>query len=53
MQVLCTHAGFMCLDTDLAAGNMGMLDMVTALEWVQVTSLADFLLPNFLTILLP
>ena len=26
--------GFMCLDTDQAAGNMGMLDMVTALEWV-------------------
>ena len=25
--------GFMCLDTDEAAGNMGMLDMVTALEW--------------------
>jgi len=26
--------GFMCLDTDQAAGNMGMLDMVVALEWV-------------------
>jgi len=26
--------GFMCLDTDEAAGNMGMLDQVTALEWV-------------------
>ena len=26
--------GFLCLDTDEAAGNMGMLDMVTALEWV-------------------
>jgi len=26
--------GFMCLDTDEAAGNMGLLDMVTALEWV-------------------
>ena len=25
----------MCLDTEEAAGNMGMLDMVTALEWVQ------------------
>ena len=25
----------MCLDTDEAAGNMGMLDMVLALEWVQ------------------
>ena len=27
--------GFLCLDTEEAAGNMGMLDMVTALEWVQ------------------
>ena len=27
--------GFMCLDTDESAGNMGMLDMVLALEWVQ------------------
>lgn len=27
--------GFMCLNTEEAAGNMGMLDMVTALEWVQ------------------
>ena len=27
--------GFMCLDTEESAGNMGMLDMVTALEWVQ------------------
>ena len=27
--------GFMCLDTDEAAGNMGMLDMVEALKWVQ------------------
>ena len=26
--------GFLCLDTDEAAGNMGMLDMVVALEWV-------------------
>jgi carboxylesterase type B len=26
--------GFMCLDTAEAAGNMGMLDMVVALEWV-------------------
>jgi len=26
--------GFLCLDSDQAAGNMGMLDMVTALEWV-------------------
>jgi len=26
--------GFLCLDTDQAAGNMGMLDMVVALEWV-------------------
>jgi len=26
--------GFTCLDTDEAAGNMGMLDQVTALEWV-------------------
>jgi len=26
--------GFLCLDTDSAAGNMGMLDMVVALEWV-------------------
>lgn len=25
----------MCLNTEEAAGNMGMLDMVTALEWVQ------------------
>ena len=25
----------MCLDTDEAAGNMGLLDQVTALEWVQ------------------
>ncbi len=25
----------MCLDTEESAGNMGMLDMVTALEWVQ------------------
>ena len=28
--------GFMCLDTDTSAGNMGMLDMVVALQWVQV-----------------
>ena len=27
--------GFLCLDSDQAAGNMGMLDMVVALEWVQ------------------
>ena len=27
--------GFLCLDTDEGAGNMGMLDMVLALEWVQ------------------
>ena len=27
--------GFTCLPTDEAAGNMGMLDMVKALEWVQ------------------
>lgn len=26
--------GFLCLDTNEAAGNMGMLDMVVALEWV-------------------
>lgn len=26
--------GFMCLDTPEAAGNMGMLDIVVALEWV-------------------
>ena len=26
--------GFLCLDSDEAAGNMGMLDMVVALEWV-------------------
>ena len=26
--------GFLCLDTDEAGGNMGMLDMVTALQWV-------------------
>ncbi len=25
----------MCLDDEEAAGNMGMLDMVTALKWVQ------------------
>ena len=25
--------GFMCLNTDEAGGNMGMLDMVVALEW--------------------
>ena len=25
----------MCLDTESSAGNMGMLDMVKALEWVQ------------------
>lgn len=25
----------MCLDSDLASGNMGMLDMVMALRWVQ------------------
>ena len=27
--------GFLCLDTDEGAGNMGLLDMVLALEWVQ------------------
>ena len=27
--------GFMCLETDEAAGNMGLLDMVLALEWVR------------------
>ena len=26
--------GFLCLDTDEGAGNMGMLDQVMALEWV-------------------
>eukprot|EP00090_Calanus_glacialis_P005797 TRINITY_DN14495_c0_g1_i1.p1 TRINITY_DN14495_c0_g1~~TRINITY_DN14495_c0_g1_i1.p1 ORF type:complete len:687 (+),score=181.02 TRINITY_DN14495_c0_g1_i1:28-2088(+) len=26
--------GFLCLDSEQAAGNMGMLDMVVALEWV-------------------
>ena len=26
--------GFLCLNTDEAGGNMGMLDMVVALEWV-------------------
>lgn len=25
----------MCLDTDSAAGNMGLLDQIVALEWVQ------------------
>ena len=27
--------GFLCLDDEEAAGNMGMLDMVVALKWVQ------------------
>lgn len=27
--------GFMCVDTDDAAGNMGLLDQILALEWVQ------------------
>ena len=27
--------GFMCLDTPEAAGNMGLLDQIVALEWVQ------------------
>ena len=27
--------GFLCLDTDEGGGNMGMLDMVLALEWVR------------------
>ena len=27
--------GFLCLDTDEAAGNMALLDMVVGLEWVQ------------------
>ena len=27
--------GFLCLDSDEGAGNMGMLDMVLALEWVR------------------
>ena len=26
--------GFLCLDTEEGAGNMGLLDMVLALEWV-------------------
>ena len=26
--------GFLCMDSDEAPGNMGMLDMVTALKWV-------------------
>ena len=25
----------MCLDTEEASGNMGLLDQITALEWVQ------------------
>ena len=25
----------MCLDTDEAAGNMGLLDQIVALEWVR------------------
>ena len=29
------HIGFMCVDDDDAAGNMGLLDQITALEWVQ------------------
>lgn len=27
--------GFMCLDTDASAGNMGLLDQIVGLEWVQ------------------
>ncbi len=30
-----TLAGFMCLDTESAAGNMGLLDQIVALEWVR------------------
>ena len=26
--------GWMCLDSDQAAGNMGLLDMITGLQWV-------------------
>ena len=29
------HAGFMCLPDDRAAGNMGLLDSVLGLQWVQ------------------
>lgn len=29
------YLGFLCLDDEDAAGNMGMLDMVIALNWVQ------------------
>ena len=28
-------AGFLCLDSDNAAGNMGLFDQVLALKWVQ------------------
>lgn len=28
------NLGFLCLDTDEASGNMGMIDMLVALEWV-------------------
>ena len=27
--------GFMCLDSDESAGNMGLLDQILALQWVQ------------------
>ena len=30
-----TNIGFMCLDDEEASGNMGLLDQVTALLWVQ------------------
>lgn len=35
-KVLCiSFAGFMCLPDDEAAGNMGLLDSLLALRWVQ------------------
>ena len=42
--------GFLCLDTDEAAGNMGMLDMVTALEWVHANIASFGGDPNKITI---
>ena len=45
-----SFAGFLCLETDEAAGNMGVLDAIVGLEWVQKNIAAFGGDPNRVTI---